>query len=173
VTIAGVEDVPIEPTSDLFQHLLEALRRLGDPHQPVVLAVRELGALVVAAGVQLLPDYLWESVEPALRSAMLHHFGVESRGLGQDVLRAEVLSVMQSVRGVARVDLDVLAALSPADLAAQNPAAALGNLTRIRVPLAHAATPEEVAAGRTGIIPAALVVLTPRVRDTLILTELS
>ena len=173
VTIAGVEDVPIEPTSDLFQHLLEALRRLGDPHQPVVLAVRELRALVVAAGVQLLPDYLWESVEPALRSAMLHHFGVESRGLGQDVLRAEVLSVMQSVRGVARVDLDVLAALSPADLAAQNPAAALGNLTRIRVPLAHAATPEEVAAGRTGIIPAALVVLTPRVRDTLILTELS
>ena len=37
---------------------------------------------------------------------MLDHFSFERRELGQDVILSEVISVMQSVRGVAYVDVD-------------------------------------------------------------------
>ncbi|HSQ23345.1 MAG TPA: putative baseplate assembly protein, partial [Pyrinomonadaceae bacterium] len=34
VTIAGADDIPIEPTSDLYRNLVAALRQFGDPFQP-------------------------------------------------------------------------------------------------------------------------------------------
>ncbi len=172
VTIAGADDIPIEPTSDLFRNLRLALATSGDPHQPLELAIRDLRLIMVEAAVRLLPDYVWEAVEPAIRAAMLERFGFERRQLGQDVLQADVLATIQGVRGVAYVDLNTFTSMTPADVASENPAAVLARAARIRVRLAHGADADEIAAGRTGIVPAGLALLTARVPETLILSEL-
>ncbi|RMD96042.1 MAG: putative baseplate assembly protein, partial [Bacteroidetes bacterium] len=108
LTIAGADDIPIAPTSDLYQNLRLALQHAGDPYQPFVIVTRELMALVIRANVRLHPAYQWESVKPTLEKALYDAFGFERRQLGQDVLLSEVISTMQRVDGVAYVDIDVL-----------------------------------------------------------------
>ncbi|MGH7496692.1 MAG: putative baseplate assembly protein [bacterium] len=106
VTIAGVEDIPIDETSDLFINLRQALYQFGDPFQPIQLAVRELMLLVISANVRVLPDYQWEPVVTKIRAALLDAFSIERRELGQDVMLSEVISKIQAVEGVAYVDVD-------------------------------------------------------------------
>lgn len=107
VVIAGVDDAPIDPASDLHRNLLAALRRYGDPSLLVRLREREWLALTLGAKVGLAPDYAWESVEPVVRAALLDAFGFDQRALGQPVYPSEVVTCIQAVRGVAWVDLDV------------------------------------------------------------------
>jgi hypothetical protein len=189
VTIAGADDIPIDETSDLFQNLCRALYEFGDPYQPVQLAVRELMFIVISAGVRILPDYQWESVVTQLRSALLDAFSFERRELGQDVLLGEVISVMQGVRGVAYVDVDLLRGipekiadtqqagerrlLTPDEIAARVTEPLIDEsentiqepISRIRVNL---------AAFEGGIIrPAQLAFLTPDVPATLILNQIT
>jgi predicted phage baseplate assembly protein len=174
VTVAGAADVPLSPSADVFENLLRALRELGDPHQPLELAIRELLLLVVAARIRVAPDYAWDDVEPRLRAAMLAAFGFERRELGQDVLQAEVLGVVQGVPGVAYADLDTLAALREDDLARADPSSVLALAQRVPVELARFRTAAEraAAADPSPIAPAQIAVLTPDVPDTLVLSEL-
>ena len=118
VTIAGASDAPIDPSSDLYRNLLQALQRYRDPLLPLRLDVRELLALTVSAKVGLAPDHAWESVEPVLRAAVLDAFGFERRALAQSVYLSEIVACMQAVRGVAWVDVDALGALDEAALLA-------------------------------------------------------
>lgn len=111
VTIAGAEDVPIDPTSDLYLNLLLALRQYGDPYQPFQVDVRELLLLVISANVRILPDYVWDTVATQVRTRLLDTFSFEQRDLGQDVLLSEVISAIQAVPGVAHVDVDLLTAV--------------------------------------------------------------
>jgi uncharacterized phage protein gp47/JayE len=106
VTIAGIDDIPILETSDLFGALSQALQELGDPGVPVQLAIRELVLLVLSAGVKLLPDYDWESVEPKIRKALLEIFGFDRRELARSATSSEAIAAIQNVPGVAYVDLD-------------------------------------------------------------------
>ncbi|MGZ8916395.1 MAG: putative baseplate assembly protein, partial [Methylobacter sp.] len=106
VTIAGAGDIPIDLNSDLFNNLRQALHDFGDPFQKIQLAVRELLMIVIEAKVAILPDYQWEAVVTKVRAALLDHFSFERRELGQDVILSEVISVMQSVQGVAYVDVN-------------------------------------------------------------------
>ena len=70
--------------------LKAALRRFGDPRQPLQLALRERSFLVIQAEVRVLPDYLWEKVEPKIRGAMLEAFGFARRDLGPGCVLSEV-----------------------------------------------------------------------------------
>ena len=106
VSIAGAADAPIDNASDLYRNLLQALQQYGDPGLPVGLDVRELRALTLSAKVGLAPDYAWESVEPALRAALLDAFGFERRALAQNVYLSEIVACLQAVRGVAWIDVD-------------------------------------------------------------------
>jgi predicted phage baseplate assembly protein len=106
VTIAGADDIPVDPFSDLFINLERALHAAGDPFQPVQLAVRELVLLVISARVRIDPDFLWEDVAARLRAALLDAFGFEFRELGRNVYLSEIYAVMQAVRGVSYVDVD-------------------------------------------------------------------
>lgn len=108
VTIAGAEDIPIDKNSDLYRNLRQSLFDYGDPYQAIQLEIRELVFIVIEARIRILPEYLWELVVTNVRAALLDAFSFERRELGQDVLLSEVLSVMQAVRGVAYVDVDVL-----------------------------------------------------------------
>lgn len=186
VTIAGADDAPIDPDSDLFVNLGRALRELGDPFQPVDLVVRDLLVLIVSAGLRIHPDHRWESVVTDVRARLLDGLSFERRELGQDVSASEVLALMQSVRGVQHVDLDLLGAL-PSTVA--DPLAQDG-----RRPL----TPDEIAERVTaiveagmgapvapriavwparrmadGLLPAQLAVLRPEVPATLVLNQIT
>lgn len=108
VSIAGADDIPIDEDSDLFQNLFLALRRAGDPYQPLVLDLCERLILLIRAKVRLLPDYEWQSVEPKIRAALLQAFGFANRDPGQEVFHSEIISVIQAVPGVAYVDLDLV-----------------------------------------------------------------
>jgi len=114
VTVAGAADVPVDPTSDLYRNLLQALQAYGDPALPVSLDVRELLALTLSAKIGLAPDYTWEAVEPQVRGALLDRFGFGRRGLAQNVYLSEIVACIQSVRGVAWVDADAFGYLDEA-----------------------------------------------------------
>ena len=103
VTVAGIDDEPIDESSDLFGNLVEALRDFGDPHLPIRAQVREALSLVIQARIVLLPDYAWEDVEPRVRSALLDRFGFQARDLAQPLFQSGIIGVVQGVRGVAHV----------------------------------------------------------------------
>ena len=170
LTIAGADDIPIAPTSDLFINLRQALRQFGDPYQQIQIAVRQLKLLLLSAKVRLLPDYQWESVEPKIRAALLKKFGFAERELGQDALASEALSTLQAQAGVAYADLDTFDAVDEDESAAD--LANLGaRLTLNRRVKAHRARIDRHAA--TPIIrPAQMAYLSPAIADTLILTEI-
>jgi copper chaperone CopZ len=120
-----------------------------------------------------LPDYLWESAATKIRIKLLDTLSFERRELGQDVLLSEVISAIQSVEGVAYVDVDLLGGVSE-----KNETGALR-------------TPKEIAETIQSMIeeqadklssrirvnlaskdhPAQLAFLTPDVEATLILNE--
>jgi len=175
LTIAGDKDIPISRNSDLYRNLQQALFAFGDPHQPLQIDVRELLLIVISAQVKIFPEYLWENVEPRLRATLLDAFGFENRELGQDVLRSEIISVIEKVEGVDYVDIDRMDALSQERIIAD-----LGNLSGIirqarlnnRIPVELAKVELAEIDPDKHIRPAQLAYLTPAVPDTLILTEI-
>jgi hypothetical protein len=172
VTIAGIDDIPIDPTAELFANLDEALRRFGDPHQPLRLLIREPLLLVVAAQVRIDPDFLFEKVEPQIRAAMADAFGFDRRDLGQDVQLSEVISTIQRVPGVDHVDVDLLTSFSGGLDEIQKKAAVIrasgGDGPAPRLVARSARIDEE---NRTVFLPAQLAYFNPGARDTLILQE--
>ncbi len=101
VTVAGADDIPIDPSSDLHANLLQALQIYGDPSLDVVLATRRVRLLVLAANVALQPDATWEDVEARLRGALLAGFAFDARQLGQSAYLSEAIAIAQGVTGVA------------------------------------------------------------------------
>lgn len=190
VTVAGAEDIPIDPSSDLFLNLRRALHEFGDPYQVIQLAVRELVFMVFEAGVAILPDYQWESVVTQLRERLLGTFSFERHELGQDVLLSEVIQVMQSVRGVAYVDVNAFGGIPEKIPADAGNIEAFGEERRLLTPdeitdkVADIAVGNELsrvpqrlsvnlAAFEEGIIrPAQIAVLTPEAPATLILNQI-
>jgi hypothetical protein len=116
LTIAGVDDIPIDKTSDLYNNLRQALHKFGDPYQAIQIDVRELVTLVISAKVRILPDYLWDKVEPKIRAALLRKFSFDNRQLAQAAFLSEVITTMQKVEGVAYADVDVFDSIDEAKL---------------------------------------------------------
>ncbi|PWU24632.1 MAG: putative baseplate assembly protein [Candidatus Rokuibacteriota bacterium] len=171
VTIAGVDDIPIDPTSDLYRSLLTSLEQLGDPYLPVMLERRALSLLVISATVRIDPDYQWETVEAAIRAAMLDYFGFERRELGQDAYAAEAIAVMQAVAGVVYVDLDLFAAVpesTPPEALLTIATALLAQGVKPRI----AASPDRLDPESRTPLPAQLVMLSPDVPTTLLLSQI-
>jgi uncharacterized phage protein gp47/JayE len=172
LTIAGLNDIPIDTTSDLYLNLRRALLKFGDPSQPLQLALRYLKLLAIRAGVHVQPDYQWESVEPKIRTGLLDAFGFDRRELGQGIYLSEVISAIQNVEGVEYVLMEMLdtikedstveelaqlgETLKPHDYIAVN----LAKIDKLATDPAH------------HIKPAELVFLDPDVPDTLYLHEL-
>ena len=168
LTIAGKDDIPIDPTTDLYQALVLALAQAGDPNQPVQIDLRRLKVLVIAAGVKVRPDYTWESVAANLRVALTDLYSFDNRDLGQSALLSEAVAAMQAVDGVQYVDVQKFDSVSESVTAAQltNLAGTLGLNSFVQAELAYV---DPVL----GIVPAELVILTPDIPDTLILTEIT
>ncbi len=107
VTIAGIGDVPIDAQSGLLTALRESLADFGDPGVSVAVDVRGMLLLVLRAGIKVNPDYSWDLVEPAVRTALLDTFSFARRDLGQDAYLSEAFAAAQAVPGVDYVDIDV------------------------------------------------------------------
>ncbi|HEV3050686.1 MAG TPA: putative baseplate assembly protein, partial [Longimicrobium sp.] len=186
LTIAGADDIPIDPSSDLYAALLAALRGYGDPVAALQLAVREAVFLFLAARVRVHPDHLWTRVEPALRAALLLELGFDRRELGEDVLLSRVVSVMQAVPGVEYVDVDLLDGISESqaadpealaqkldELGSARAGGTSGCAARPRARLTvHMARVDATDPARR-ILPAQMAWLNPALPDTLVLTEVT
>lgn len=181
VTIAGANDIPIDEGSDLYLNLVKALHVNGDPYQSIMVEVRELMLIVLSANVRLLPDYQWEGVVPRVRARLVDTFSFERRELGQDVLLSQVISAIQSVEGVAYVDVDKLRGipeknqsgglLTPEEIGASVVDEMKDDQdTVIAEPFSRLAV--NLASSVNGVTrPAQLAFLTPDVEATLILNE--
>lgn len=185
ITVAGADDIAIDPISDLYKMLVRALRDLGDPHLVVEVKPREMLSLVIAANVGLLPDYAWEFVEPRIRAALFETFSFEQRELAQDVTRSEVIAAIQRVRGVAFADLDVLAVISESQVEAElalslnagmRPTDSLSFVESLkgvphRVVVEPARANPKATEFSKRILPAQLAVLSPALPETVVLKE--
>jgi predicted phage baseplate assembly protein len=192
LTIAGLDNIPIDPTSDLYQNLFLALRTFGNPSEPLQVDVCETKLLVLSLRVRILPDYRLETVSPAIRAALLNAFSFEQRDLGQPVYESEVFNVAQQVPGVAFVDLDILDAvdqpklLNALDVIHQQELQAAVNgvqpnetqdlvkLLNLQVRQVVPSLLARTVRNQPGVIlPAQLVFLSSDVPDTLIINELT
>ena len=169
VTVAGIDDTPIAPTSDLIANLQLALEGLGDPNQQVQVGVRTLRALAVSARLRIDPDRVWSDVEAAVRARLLAAFGPGQREIGRGVAQSEVLATIHAVPGVVYVEPTIFDALGEAELVSADPTAGL--TLRNLVPAAPASF-DAGAPGLGRITPAELVILRPSAPDTLILEAL-
>ncbi len=182
VTVAALDDAPLDPAADLLGALRKAWRELGDPYQAVAVAPRELKLLLVQAGVRIDPDRRWEVVAAAVREALFEAFGFERRELGEGVASSEVLGVIQAVEGVAMVDLDhfdaiptmmtdcdVRRALTPGETAE-----AIGAVVRSTEQHGVATRVEARRARREGacLLPAELVLLSRDLPASLLINQL-
>ncbi len=111
LTLAGVDDAPLDPSDALVTKLRAALAAEGDPHLPVAVAVRDLVTIVLSAGVKVLPGYAFELVEPAVRAAALRVLGFAQRDLGAPADLSAVVAALQAVPGVDYLDIDVFAGI--------------------------------------------------------------
>lgn len=174
VTFAGVDDIPIDATSDLYRSLLASLKRFGDPYLPVQLERRRLSLLVISARIRLDPDYIWEKVSADLRSRLQQVFGFASRGLGQDAYAGEAIAAMQAAPGVVYADLDLFTAV-PESI----PAVGQDSLETLAESLKKQGVKQRIAAGLDHIdpltrapVPAGLIMLSPDIPSTLLLSEI-
>ncbi len=119
LTIAGKDDIPIDPTTDLYRALVLALAQAGDANQPVQIALRRLKVLVIAAGVKVQPDYTWDSIATAVRSALLDLYSFDRRELGQTAFLSEAVAAIQAVSGVQYVDMRTFDAIAESITAAR------------------------------------------------------
>jgi predicted phage baseplate assembly protein len=176
LTVAGSDDIPIDKTSDLYRNLNKALRDFGDPHQPIQVALRTFLLLVIEARIRILPDYLFEKVEPKIRAALLDRFSFERRELGQDALLSDAMGTIQSVEGVAYVDVDKFDWVDEQKVVdhlagVASLSAVIGRRERIPVSLALVVTDEIDPSKR--IKPAEIAYLSPDIPDTIILSEIT
>ncbi|HEX8067392.1 MAG TPA: putative baseplate assembly protein [Thermoleophilaceae bacterium] len=183
LTVAGADDAPIAPTSDLMVALRRALAACGDPHLRVDVAVRELLLIALDAGVRVAPDREWATVEPRVRAALAEAFGFERRELGEGVHLSRVVSAIQSVPGVEHVDVDGLATIGEADLT-EDPDGLADLLAP--PPAEHLAVRLATVERKPGgwpaaddgprrayrVVPAQLAVISPTAPDTVLLREI-
>jgi hypothetical protein len=175
LTIAGVDDIPIDANSDLYRNLLLSLQDFGDPFQPVAVCMRKVRLLVISAGVQLRPDYAWESVQPQIVAAVQAGFAFETRSLSQPAFLAEAVAMMQAVRGVSYLDVQIFDSV-PEDITVKQLTILASTLRLnpyVNAELAHVDPAADPSADScTRIQPAELVYLTPDIPATLILTQI-
>jgi len=177
VTIAGTGDIPIADDSDLSANLKQAFRKLGDPLQVVRIDPRELLLIFLSVRVHIAADYEWSSVESAVRVRLYETFSFARRELAQAVYLSEVHSAIQSVLGVAYVDVEVFASLEQKKF--QDALSGTESLDSVfeslRTPDAIPDSHIFVKSSRLengDIRPAQIAILSPDVPDSLFITEI-
>lgn len=181
VTVAGVDDIPLDEEGELLTNLRNAYRKFGDPALPVAISIRELKALVLQAKVVVDPDYELDRVEALIRGSLLDAFSFERSALGKSVYLSDAIAVIQHIRGVDWVDVDIFGGISESELlnqkALESTVSELGPLPRVFCAKAassqdapdRAALWNEVNGMTPRFLPSQLAYLVPQVPRTLAL----
>ena len=109
VTVAGVDDIPIDESSDLLVNLRRALHRFGDPDLAVEVGDAAAAARRSDRGGPAPPGLRLDIGRTAnVRAALVAAFGFDHREIGQDLSESEVLAIDPAATGrgvgVARLD---------------------------------------------------------------------
>jgi hypothetical protein len=173
VTVAGVDDIPLDPTGDLLTNLLASYAEFGDPSYPVEIGVRELKVIMLQAKIGIDPKVKWDDVEFDLRARLLDYFSFDRRLLGQSAYLSEAIAVMQATTGVVWVDVDRFGGVTENDVRdAKALAAAMDNLgLAARVDARGAVTNPnwKPSSGEPRFLEQQLVFLVPEVPGLLVL----
>jgi predicted phage baseplate assembly protein len=180
VTIAGADDIPIRKTDDLYRNLSAALRTFGDPSLAVHVELRELMLLVLSARVRINAVYLWDDVVARVRASLLDRYSFERQELGQSIVLSEVISLIQSQRGVDFVDVDALGAVTQFNASGelrspQDIAKAMGKVVSTAAASGRPAAFVPVAGIRVSdgaVLPAQICFFIPSLLETLLLNRI-
>jgi hypothetical protein len=106
LTVAGAHGKKID--DKLRNNLTEAIKASCDPFQPV--EVVDFKAITFSIEAQILVEkrYIYEEVKTLVERALFGSFSFEKRNFGQPVTAAEILTIIQAVKGVTAVDLENL-----------------------------------------------------------------
>jgi hypothetical protein len=108
LTIAGADGKPVDPASDLYENLVDALDTVRDPAQMV--RVDQFDSLLFNLHANLVIDarYIAADVLTEAETALIDAYAFAKRTFGQPVTAAEAITILQGVEGVIAVDLDKL-----------------------------------------------------------------
>lgn len=108
LTVAGADGNPVDDDSDLFTYLIDGVNNSRDPEQ--IVRVDSFTRLLfnVEANVAIDKRYIKQNVSAEIKSALQEAFSFEKRAFGQFVTAAEVITLIQNIKGVIAVDLNGL-----------------------------------------------------------------
>jgi hypothetical protein len=106
--VAGLKGAAVSEGSPLYNNLLAAMLKAGDPSVPLRVRSYRHAYFQLHGSVKLDPRHVSETLRTAIEAALRAAFCFEARAFGQPVTSSEVIAVIQGVPGVAAVDLDTL-----------------------------------------------------------------
>ena len=107
VTIAGLDDIPIDRESLMYRNLVTTVKKYADPEQAVLVEPRELLLLLMQAKIKIEDDRLFEVVKAEVKRRILARFTFEKAELGESVLLSDLIETIQNTPGVRYVDVDM------------------------------------------------------------------
>lgn len=106
VTVASPEGENVDTT--LTEKLTNAIKSYKDPTAQFIIKPFKPKAFNVEAKILVSNDRMFEDVKVKVENALKKAFSFDNRDFGQAVTRSEVISIMQAVKGVEAVDVDLL-----------------------------------------------------------------
>jgi predicted phage baseplate assembly protein len=106
ITVAGPGGAEIPKDGTLYENLVTALARAGDPYVNCWVESYRKALFRISAKVKVNRDYLTEKVLKAVEQSLRGRFAFDTRDFGQPVTWSDVIAAIQVVDGVAAVDLD-------------------------------------------------------------------
>ena len=106
VTVSGPAGAAVDPTSDQFKNLQQAMIASSDGTFPIVLCTYLSVTFTVGATLTVDPTLDSTVVVSAAKAALAAAFGFDARAFMQPVYRSEVFAVLQAVPGVIALTVD-------------------------------------------------------------------
>jgi hypothetical protein len=109
LTIAAANGDAVDPTSQLFKTLIQAIQLAHDPVQQVIVASYQPMTFNLNAGILVdKPVYDFSIVRSQVVAALTNAFAFANRAFAQAVTAAEIITLIQSVPGVIASSLNQL-----------------------------------------------------------------
>jgi hypothetical protein len=129
IVVAGANGMEVRESSQLYDNLVTAIQKAGDPQVPVEISSYKPVFCAISARVKVRESYQAEKVVKAVRDLVQDEFALERREFGQSLVLSEVIAVMQQVQGVEavyparfyRIDAGPSGDGLPSELAAKDP----------------------------------------------------
>jgi predicted phage baseplate assembly protein len=113
VTIMSSTGQAIEPTSDLYRNLLEAINAAKDPLIQIRLGSFNQKLFNIEARILVAKDRKFENVKANVEAALYDAFSFNSRQFSQPVTLSEIIAIIDKVEGVVATDIDALYLFDP------------------------------------------------------------